>query len=178
MTTSAIIAFPATITLADADPIDDAFEQENGLEMLAQLEALPQVKRAWDNDADHAIEALRETYPEYTGVPADAERRPEVLAGLRALFPDVDATELDRLIALIRYAVHVEMKHWNNDSFVIALDYGHELLISPDNYDSDDELVDYGNDQNREKWQDLTNLAAHRACALQAETAHTAPLAA
>lgn len=66
---------------------------------------------------------------------------------------------------LSRYAVQVEMKHWADDTYILHADEPHEILVDLADYlPSDDDQVEANRD-NRDRWADLADTAAHYAIA-------------
>lgn len=83
----------------------------------------------------------------------------------------------DHWLRLARYAVKVEMKHWANDAYILHADEAHEILIDLTDYlPSDDDLAEANRD-NRERWADLADTAAHYATAEAQATATVAQAA-
>jgi hypothetical protein len=64
---------------------------------------------------------------------------------------------------MIRWAVHNEMKGYQDPGHVLNPDHPYEVLINTDNYADEDELVEVGNDENRQAWATLADTAAFHA---------------
>jgi hypothetical protein len=159
----------APLTLDPAGPqspeFDHDFETAHGPVLARQLQSLPKVEVADQLAASRVADLIRDSYGEYWTDQQSQASRTEALAALAAALPNLTAGTRDRHMRLIRFAVHTEMKHWQDQSYVLNAEHGYELLIDPTDYDGEDNLLDEGQDDNREQWAALADTAAAHALA-------------
>ncbi|HEX9089779.1 MAG TPA: hypothetical protein VF867_19965 [Arthrobacter sp.] len=157
-------AFPhaePALNLAPAGPdFSPEFEAARGAELTKALQSLPKAPIREIIRASKTTDMLRDSYPENWIDGEAPQSRPDAVRSLEAAFPNLPATERDRHVELIRFAVHTEMKHWEDPGYVLNPDHPYELLIETADYDSDDDLTERGQDENRSGWATLADTAA------------------
>lgn len=162
---TATVHAPADVALpaAPAPEFDADFETVHGKEMTAALQALPKVQIRDLITASRTTDLLRDSYPEYWADGTAPATRRDALDSLHRAFPHIDSAERFRYVDLIRWAVHNEMKGYQDPSHVLNPEHPYEVLITTDNYADEDELVEVGNDENRQAWATLADTAAFHA---------------
>lgn len=110
-----------------------------------------------------AADVLREGHAEYwadgKAQAGASESTINFTAALHGLTEDRKAYWL----RLTLHAVQVEMKHWADETYVLHTDEPHEILAELGHYySSDDDQAEASRD-NRERWAELADLAAHHA---------------
>ncbi|MCC3292991.1 hypothetical protein [Arthrobacter sp. zg-Y1110] len=160
-----------------APDFDEAFEKDHGPALTRELLSLP--KPGARELIAHAApaHALRESYPEYWDGKAPATRA-EANAVVEAAFPFLTPSRRGHLATLIRFAVHTEMKHWDNPEFVLSPDHDYELLVSASDYVDETEFTEDGQDRNQSLWEELADTAAFHAAAENAAAARSVRMAA
>lgn len=159
-------AFPHTepaLNLAPTAPAPDfsaEFEAARGQELTAALQALPAAPIREIIRASRTTDMLRDSYPENWVGDVAPQSRADAVHDLEGAFPNLPAADRDRYVELIRFAVHTEMKHWDDPGYVLNPDHPYELLIESVDYNGDDDLAESGHDENRSRWATLADTAA------------------
>lgn len=156
---------PADVVLpvSPASEFDADFEAVHGKEMTAALQALPKIQIRDAITASRTSDLLRDSYPEYWADGEAPQNRRDALDSLHRAFPNLEPAERFRYVDLIRFAVHNEMKGYQDPSHILNPDHPYEVLITTDNYADEDELLEVGNDENRQAWAHLADTAAFHA---------------
>lgn len=156
---------PADVVLpaALAPEFDSDFEATHGQSMAADLKALPKVQIRDLISASRTSDLLRDSYPEYWAGDEAPQSRRDALDSLHRAFPHLNPAERFRYVDLIRFAIHTEMKGYQDPGYILHPDQPYEVLINTDNYADEDELVEVGNDENRQAWASLADTAAFHA---------------
>ncbi|MBP2215990.1 hypothetical protein [Arthrobacter sp. CAN_C5] len=109
------------------------------------------------------LNPLYEAYGEYF---VDGEARwnhKEAREIFDVTVPDLSDERRDHHAKLIGFAVHTEMKHWDDSGYLLSKDHEYEVLVDMGNYYSEDDVLERGSEDNRREWADLANLAAQEA---------------
>ena len=142
-----------------ASPVALEDEEARGTAVVLELERLPRWNIALE--ARDIAEDLRLAYGTYAGQPVDEDAvtvpaaRARVADRLAILGPDRAAEWCD----LIAFSVAAEMRHWDDPEYAAHPDHAYEQLVAPSDYPEDQMATD----ANRERWESLTNRAAHAA---------------
>ncbi|MCU6480167.1 hypothetical protein [Arthrobacter sp. A2-55] len=144
-----------------AGRIDDHFEEQFGAALAKEVTARQAIPTVDAIAASRLSDILRESHGEYyqSGV---AELTPEEAA--EQLRHELSALTDDRFNHWARrlgFAVHQEMKAWENPVHILAYQYDWELLIDLADYASDDPTE--ATDANREAWERVADTLAHHA---------------
>lgn len=159
------------LDLSPAPDFDYAFESTRGAELAKALRAMPAIPIRDAIAAGATADILRSSYPDYFADGTAALTREEAVKSLNEAFRDLPAEQREHHVSLIRFAVHVQMKHYANDEYVADADHPYELLEDPANYGAD-EWVEEGQSENRDGWGLLADTAAY--WAIRADNAASA----
>lgn len=160
--------------LALGQAFDAAFEAVHGQDTLHRLQALPATPLRGTVAASKYSDLLRDSYGSYF-VNGEAEAdRGEATDNLRQSLSDLPPARRDEYVSMIGFAVHTEMKHYENPEYLLNQDHRYELLINLDSYPDFDEDPETATTDNREAWALLADNAA--AAALAEAAAHTSVL--
>ncbi|QOT19539.1 hypothetical protein [Paenarthrobacter sp. YJN-5] len=152
-------------------PIDDPdfdyeFEADRGPGLRKELEALPRISAKAAINAGKVADLLRDSYPEYwTGEDGAPQTRADAVKNLEQELRHLPRDQREHHIELVRFAVHEEMKHWADRGHVLNPEHRYELIIDTSDYADEDDLLDNGQEENRERWELLANTAAYYAVA-------------
>ncbi|WP_422759235.1 hypothetical protein [Paenarthrobacter sp. C1] len=150
----------------DGPDFDYDFEADHGAGLSKELQALPRISAKAAINAGKVADLLRDSYPEYwTGEDGAPQTRAEAVKNLEEALCHLPRDQREHHIQLIRFAVHEEMKHWADRGHVLNPEHPYELLIDTSDYADEDDLLDNGQDENRERWELLANTAAYYAVA-------------
>lgn len=150
---------------ADGPDFDYQFEADRGPGLRKELEALPKISAKSATNASRVADLLRDSYSVYFTNGEATVTRTEAVTNLEDALAHMPRGKRDRSIEVIRFAVHEEMKHWADRGHVLNPEHAYELLIDESNYRDQDDLLDNGQDENRERWELLANTAAFYAVA-------------
>ena len=142
---------------------DEAFETTHGPSLTRELLALPKPAAADLIALAGPADAIRESYPEYWEGGSAPLPRAVAVADMEAALADLPAGRREHLGTLIRFAVHTEMKHWDNTGYVLNPEHSYELLVEPSDYSTEESFLEEGHEKNQTLWADLANTAAFHA---------------
>jgi hypothetical protein len=148
------------VALPPAPDFDHEFETARGRELTAALQAMPAVPIRQAISASATADLIRDSYGDFFQDGQAPQTRQDAVRSLEAAFPHLTPEERARHIELIRFAVHVQMKHWADTAYVVNPDHSYELLINPDDYADEQDLEENGHDENRSRWETLADTAA------------------
>jgi hypothetical protein len=148
------------VALTPAPDFDYGFEVARGRELTAALLAMPAVPIRQAISASATADLIRDSYGDNFQDGQAPQSRADAVRSLEAAFPHLSAADRARHVELIRFAVHVQMKHWADTAYVVSPDHSYELLINPDDYAGDQDLEENGHDENRSRWETLADTAA------------------
>lgn len=160
-----------SLALAPAPDFDYAFESGRGAELAKALKAMPSVPIRETIAAGTTADILRSSYPDYAADGTATLTRDDAVQTLNEAFRFLPAEQREHHVELIRFAVHVQMKHYADEEYVAQADHGYELLEDPANYAAD-EWVEQGQAENRDRWGLLADTAAY--WAIRADNAASA----
>lgn len=149
----------------DGPDFDYDFEADHGPGLRKELEALPRISARSAISASKVADLLRESYSAYWAGGIAQATRAEAVRGVEAALHHLPRDKREHAVELIRFAVHEEMKHWTDRGHVLNPEHSYELLIDQADYGSEDDLLEDGQDENRERWETLANTAAYYAIA-------------
>lgn len=151
---------------ADGPDFDYDFEADRGPGLRKELQSLPAISAKSAITASHVADLLRDSYSVYwTGEDGAPQTRTDAVKNLEEALPHLPRDVRERHIQLIRFAVHEEMKHWADQGHVLNPEHKYELLIEESDYADEDDLLENGQEENRERWELLANTAAYYAVA-------------
>ncbi|WP_427019374.1 hypothetical protein ACQCSX_22030 (plasmid) [Pseudarthrobacter sp. P1] len=150
---------------ADGPDFDYAFEASRGAALARELQSMPKVAAREAVNASRISDLLRDSYGIYRVDGSASQSRRQAVTNLEAVLGHLPRDRRDHHVELIRFAVHEEMKHWSDPAHVLNPEHGYELLIDRDDYRSEDDLLEGGQDENRERWELLADTAAFHAAA-------------
>lgn len=160
-----ILKFPTALV-----PVLATSEEIRGAELTEVLKALPDRGVRARIEASSTTELLREAYGVcWTGGRAQAGVGASMVAFAAAL-PFLSDDRIDYWMALVRYAVQVEMKHWGDAEYVQHPDHAYEVLVDLGDYLATDEDRTEASRDNRELWAELAETATCHALAENAST--------
>lgn len=152
-----VLNFPAAV------PASTSNERE--AELAKTLLALADPGVGARITASTTTELLREPYGVYwtDGLPQAGAT--ESAVNFAGALPNLSDARIDYWLALARYAVQVEMKHWADEGYAHHADHAHEVLVDLTDYlDDDDEQLEASKD-NRDRWAELAEITTHYAIA-------------
>jgi hypothetical protein len=158
----------------DRPTFDEAFEGERGEKTLRALHALPANPLRGAVAASKYPDLLRDSYGSYFANGEAEADRGEATENLRQALSDLPPARRDEYVAMIGFAVHTEMKHYENPEYLLNQDHRYELLINLDSYPDFEEDPESATTDNREAWALLADNAA--AAALSEAASHTSVL--
>lgn len=150
---------------ADGPDFDYAFEADRGPGLRKELEALPRIAVRSAVNASHVTDLLRDSYSVHFTNGETPYGRAEAVRHLENALRHLPRDKREKQIELIRFAVHEEMKHWADPGHVLNPEHKYELLIDESDYRDEDDLLENGQEENRERWEMLANTAAYYAVA-------------
>lgn len=162
---------------ADGPDFDYQFEADRGPGLRKELEALPSIASKSATNASRVVDLLRDSYSVYFANGEATRTRTEAVKNLEDALAHLPRGKRDKSIELIRFAVHEEMKHWADRGHVLNPEHSYELLIDESDYRDEDDLLENGQDENREHWELLANTAAFYAVAADNSAAVQQPYA-
>ena len=141
--------------------INPSFENITGKDLIRAAEHLPRVsaKRS-RRAADLLAQPLRESHKDFWTNPEDAEDRAEAFATFRRRLPALAPMTAEYYLALVAYAVHTEMKFRADPAYILDPDHDFELLIDPADFDTEEDLLGAGLEENLERLETLADTAA------------------
>ncbi|MBG0738816.1 hypothetical protein IV500_05200 [Paeniglutamicibacter antarcticus] len=159
----ALTLIPAPV---DGPDFDYEFEADHGPGLAKELQALPRIPAKAAISAGRVADLIRDSYAVYwTGEDSAPRTRAEAVQDLEEALGYLPRDKREHHMQLIRFAVHEEMKHWADSGHVLNPEHKYELLIEEADYTGEDDLLDNGQEENRERWELLANTAAHYAVA-------------
>ncbi|ACL42173.1 hypothetical protein Achl_4222 (plasmid) [Pseudarthrobacter chlorophenolicus A6] len=150
---------------ADGPDFDYAFEADRGPGLRKELEALPKISVRSAINASHVSDLIRNSYSVYFTNGEAPYGRADAVRFLDDALRHLPRDQREKQIELIRFAVHEEMKHWADSGHVLNPEHKYELLIEESDYSDEDDLLENGQEENRERWELLANTAAFYAVA-------------
>lgn len=151
--------------LALGQAFDAAFEAEHGQDTLRQLQALPSSPLRGTAAASKYSDLLRESYGSYFADGEAEADRATATESLRQALSELPAGRRDEYVAMIGFAVHTEMKHYEDPEYLLNLEQPYEQLVDLVNYPDLDEDPEQATTDNREAWALLADRAAAAALA-------------
>jgi hypothetical protein len=152
--------------LAGGPDFDYAFEADRGPGLRKELQALPRISARSAINAGKVADLIRDSYAVYwTGDDSAPQTRADAVKNLEDALRHLPRDKREHHIELIRFAVHEEMKHWADRGHVLNPEHKYELLIEESDYADEDDLLENGQEENRERWELLANTAAYYAVA-------------
>ncbi len=162
-TEPALTLIPAPV---DGPDFDYVFEADRGPGLRKELQALPPISVRVAINASRVADLIRDSYSVYwTGEDGAPQTRAEAVKNLEDALRHLPRDKREHHIELIRFAVHEEMKHWADRGHVLNPEHKYELLIEESDYADEDDLLENGQEENRERWEMLANTAAYYAVA-------------
>lgn len=152
---------------------DTAFESAHGQELLTRLQALPPVPLRDAVTASKYPDLLRESYGCYFANGQTDADRATGNDSLRQALSGLPVDRRDEYVTLIGFAVHTEMKHYENPEYLASSDHQYEQLIDFAAYPEFEEEPFEATIDNREAWALLADQAA---AAALTEAAYLAPM--
>jgi hypothetical protein len=149
----------------DGPDFDYEFEADRGPGLRKELDALPKISVRSAINASHVSDLLRNSYSVYFANGEALYSRAEGVRHLEDALRHLPRDKREKQIELIRFAVHEEMKHWEDNGHVLNPEHKYELLIEESDYRDEDYLLENGQEENRERWEVLANTAAFYAVA-------------
>lgn len=141
--------------------IDADFENATGKELIRSAEHLPRVSAKHSGRAaDLLALPLRESYKDFWTNPADVEDRSEAFAAFRRNLSALAPMTAEYYLALVAYAVHTEMKFRADPAYILDPDHSFEMLIDPADFESEEDLLGAGLEENLERLETLADTAA------------------
>lgn len=148
---------------------DGKFEAERGEVVLRKLNGLPAVPLRGAVAASKYPDLLRESYGSYFANGEAEADRGTATESLRQALSDLPPARRDEYVTLIGFAVHTEMKHYEDPAYFLNLDHRYEQLVDAVNYPDLDEDPETATTDNREAWALMADRAAAAALAEAAE---------
>lgn len=159
----ALALIPAPV---DGPDFDYDFEADRGPGLRKTLQALPPISSKAAINAGKVADLIRDSYSVYwTGEDGAPQTRADAVENLEDALRHLPRDKREQHIELIRFAVHEEMKHWADRGHVLNPEHKYELLIEESDYADEDDLLENGQEENRERWELLGNTAAYYAVA-------------
>lgn len=159
----ALTLIPAPI---DGPDFDYAFEADRGPGLRKELQALPPISARSAINAGKVADLIRNSYSVYwTGEDGAPQTRADAVTNLEDALRHLPRDKREHHMELIRFAVHEEMKHWADRGHVLNPEHTYELLIEESDFRDGDDLLENGQEENRERWELLANTAAFYAVA-------------
>lgn len=149
----------------DGPDFDYEFEADRGPGLRKELEALPKISVRSTINASHVSDLIRNSYSVYFSNGQAPYSRADAVRFLDDALKHLPRDQREKQIELIRFAVHEEMKHWEDSGHVLNPEHKYELLIEESDYSDEDDLLENGQEENRERWELLANTAAFYAVA-------------
>jgi len=154
---SALTLIPAQV---DGPDFDYDFEADHGPGLRKELEAMPKIPARSAINASTVSDLVRNSYSVYWADGEAPRTRAEAVQDLEDALQYLPRDKREHHIELIRFAVHEEMKHWADRGHVLNPEHKYELLIEESDYADEDDLLENGQEENRERWELLANTAA------------------
>lgn len=170
----ALSLIPAPV---DGPDFDYDFEADRGPGLRKELEALPGIYMRAAINASQVTDLLRDSYSVYFANGEAPQSRADAVRNLEDALSHLPRDQRERQIELIRFAVHEEMKHWADRGHVLNPEHRYELLIDESDYRDEDDLLENGQEENRERWEILANTAAFHAVAADNSLQQTSTVA-
>jgi hypothetical protein len=161
-TEPALTLIPAPV---DGPDFDYAFEADRGPGLRKELQALPPISARSAINASKGSDLIRDSYSVYWADGAAPQARADAVKNLEEALHHLPRDKREHHVELIRFAVHEEMKHWADQGHVLNPEHKYELLIEESDYRDEDDLLENGQEENRERWELLANTAAYYAVA-------------
>lgn len=158
----ALSLIPAPV---DGPDFDYDFEADRGPGLRKELEALPKISVRTAINASRVSDLIRNSYSVYFTNGEAPYSRADAVRYLEDALRHLPRDKREQQIELIRFAVHEEMKHWADRGHVLNPEHKYELLIEESDYRDEDDLLENGQEENRERWELLANTAAFYAIA-------------
>ena len=137
------------------------FENITGKELIRAAEHLPRVSAKRSRRAANLLaHPLRASYKDFWTNPEDAEDRTEAFAIFRRRLPALAPMTTEYYLALVAYAVHTEMKFRADPAYILDPDHDFELLIDQADFDTEEDLLGAGLEENLERLETLADTAA------------------
>ncbi|MET4143806.1 hypothetical protein [Arthrobacter sp. UYCo732] len=158
----ALSLIPAPV---DGPDFDYDFEADRGPGLRKELESLPKIPVRFAINASRVSDLLRDSYSVYWTNGEAPQTRADAVRSLEDALSYLPRDQREHHLQLIRFAVHEEMKHWADRGHVLNPEHKYELLIDESDYRDEDDLLENGQEENRERWELLANTAAFHAVA-------------
>lgn len=142
-----------------------AFETAHGADMTRRLQALPDMPVRTAVAASKYSDLLRESYSCYFSNGEPEADRATATESLRQALGGLPAHRREEFVSLIGFAVHTEMKHFEDPEYLASADHRYELLVDAADYPGFDEDPATATEDNRAAWALLADKAAATALA-------------